>query len=470
MLGQDADRQLHRGKAGQQDGHTAGVVAAHGVEHAQAVLVVMVAAAQRQVHHGQAVRSRSQAGHRRFQAVGHVHRQAGVGQDFAQNLLPGVIVFDDQGARGRLHGTSSARGSLSRKVVPCGRRFPRLTEPPRRAISVLTHHRPKPSLPGRTAARRRKSRTQRCGRATRARCRGRCRRRPLPPRRRRPLPRMVTTPFPCMASAAFSSRLVNTRVRLCCPATTTGKLSRPSTWTRTPAGKLGGGNRGGHTVGHVHRRQVNGMQVRQILAHGSHGLTRAALDLGQVGRQVGIGRQGRPALVLDALDAHRDGAHLVVQMVQQVGGDVAHGGKGLGHGALFLGRAQRFLARGVVHGQRGVMGQAGEHLFVPLRLGKAPRVGAGAVDAERADRLAIVAGQHRHDQRPDPALSARQVGSVEARVGAHVVGGHRATGDDRLPGQTVVEGKTIAVLVTRRWQPARSTGRLPQSRWRWRPR
>jgi hypothetical protein len=96
VLGQCADSQLYGSEAGEEQGHAAGVVAAYGVKHPQSILVVMVAAAQGHVNHGQAVGHGPQLCNRRLQVFGYVNRQPGLGQDFTQDLLPRAVVLDDK--------------------------------------------------------------------------------------------------------------------------------------------------------------------------------------------------------------------------------------------------------------------------------------------------------------------------------------------------------------------------------------
>jgi hypothetical protein len=144
VFGQHVDGQFDGGKAGEQDGDAAGVLPAHRVQDLQAILVGIVALAQRQIHNGQAMWRRAQVTERRRQVGGDVHRQPGVAEDLAENLLPGGIVFDDEGARAA-HSVSSAMGNRMRKVVPWTPSLSTAMAPPSRTTRVLTHHRPNPS-------------------------------------------------------------------------------------------------------------------------------------------------------------------------------------------------------------------------------------------------------------------------------------------------------------------------------------
>ena len=59
----------------------------------------MIRPAQRQIDHGEPVRRRGQRFDGGLKGVGHVDRQAEIGQDLGHDLLPGAVVFDHQGAR-----------------------------------------------------------------------------------------------------------------------------------------------------------------------------------------------------------------------------------------------------------------------------------------------------------------------------------------------------------------------------------
>src|SRR5688572_11450918 len=84
------------------------------------------------------------------QICGNVHFQAAIREDFADDLLPGMVVFDHEGTQGlSRHAPSTAtEGRRNRKVVPWCPSLSTVTEPPRRVISVFTHHKPNPNLPG----------------------------------------------------------------------------------------------------------------------------------------------------------------------------------------------------------------------------------------------------------------------------------------------------------------------------------
>ncbi len=97
---QDADRQFDGGETRKQDGRAGRIAPAQSLQHPQAILVAMVSARKREVHHRQPVRGRPQQCRGRLVAAGHIRDQPGVGQQLGQNLLPGGIIFDDESAGG----------------------------------------------------------------------------------------------------------------------------------------------------------------------------------------------------------------------------------------------------------------------------------------------------------------------------------------------------------------------------------
>ncbi len=92
------------------------------------------------------------------------------------------------------------------------------------------------------------------------------------------------------------------------------------------------------------------------------------LDFSQVGCQVGVRLDQRLALILDALYPHRDGADLVIEPVQQVGGDIPDRREGFGGGALVFGQLERLKVGCVLDCQGGVMPEDADHAFIPIRL------------------------------------------------------------------------------------------------------
>ena len=139
----------------------------------------------------------------------------GVAEQFAENALPGAVIFHNQcHQRSVTHERSpSARGKRNRKAAPRARLLSTSTDPPSRVVRVFTHHKPKPSLPrglpGR--AEKLKSKMRSCssggmpGPSSMTRVSTHC-----PDRR----PSMRIKPPSGMASAALMSRLTNTRVRV----------------------------------------------------------------------------------------------------------------------------------------------------------------------------------------------------------------------------------------------------------------
>ena len=131
----------------------------------------------------------------------------------------------------------------------------------------------------------------------------------------------------------------------------------PSTRTSTPAGNSQLVSASAIPSASSIGLRVDGPQQVEALAHDGHGFGRASLNLIQIVREIWVGLQGGQALVLNALDAHRHRADLVVDAVQQVGGDVAHRGKGLSQRALFFSGTQRVPPRRLDRRQRGVVRQ-----------------------------------------------------------------------------------------------------------------
>ena len=103
VLGQRRDRQLHRRKARQQDGAAARVQPPDRIQDAQAIDVVVIVGREGEIDHRHPVRLGFQLQDRLVQSAGHIHLQAAVGQDLAEDMLPGTVVLHDQGSLGLGH-------------------------------------------------------------------------------------------------------------------------------------------------------------------------------------------------------------------------------------------------------------------------------------------------------------------------------------------------------------------------------
>ncbi len=132
------------------------------------ILIAMIAAAEGEVDHGQPVGRGAQQRHRGLVTVRHIHRQPRVAQQLAQDLAPARLIFHHQrpgrglrcqlsrglrcqlsrGAAGGDH-IASARAAGRRRwnAAPLRPSLSTCTAPPKRAMIVFTHHKPKPSLP-----------------------------------------------------------------------------------------------------------------------------------------------------------------------------------------------------------------------------------------------------------------------------------------------------------------------------------
>src|SRR5688500_2422981 len=99
--------------------------------------------------------------------------------------------------------------------------------------------------------------------------------------------------------------------------------------------------------------------------------------------------------ILNGLDSNGYGADLVIHVMQQVGRNITHSGKGLSDPALLLRGAQSLLTRVVLNCQHSVMCQTGKHLLIPAGFGKTSKVSIRAENTERANCMAIIPGQKR---------------------------------------------------------------------------